>query len=201
MRYQQQRKTMQRDLIEAVIGARRGDADATETLVRRALTLALRTSAATLGSREEAADVAQEVVIDVLRDLRKLRDPSRFDAWVHRVTARRALRHLQAKRSRLVSDLDSLHEHEQPATHLNESELATQWSVTPALRAALAELPPRQRVALALKYVAGLSDSEIAAALDCRRGTADSLLSRGRSALQANPLLADLRPSRLQGEA
>ena len=50
-------------------------------------------------------------------------------------------------------------------------------------------------------YVAGLTDTEIAAALDCRRGTADSLLSRGRSALQANPLLADLRPRRLQGEA
>lgn len=192
---------MQRDLTAVVVRARRGDADATETLVRHALTLALRTSAATLGSREEAADVAQEVVIDVLRDLRKLRDPSRFDAWVYRVTARRALRHLQTKRSRLTSDLNSLHEHELPATHPNESDLVTQWSVTPALRAALAGLPPRQRIALALKYVAGLTDSEIAAALDCRRGTADSLLSRGRTALQANPLLADLRPSRLQGEA
>lgn len=99
---------MQRDLTAVVVRARRGDADATETLVRHALTLALRTSAATLGTREEAADVAQEVVIDVLRDLRKLRDPSRFDAWVHRVTARRALRHLQAKRSRFASDLSSL---------------------------------------------------------------------------------------------
>ncbi len=192
---------MQSDLVETVARARRGDLAATEALVRQALTLALRTSAATLGSREEAADVAQEVAIDVLRDLRKLRDPSRFDAWVHRITARRALRHLQARRSRLASNLNSLPEHEQPATHLNEGDLAAQWSATPPLRAALAQLPPRQRVALALKYVAGLSDGEIAAALGCPRGTADSLLSRGRTALQANPLLAELRPSRLQGEA
>jgi RNA polymerase sigma factor (sigma-70 family) len=111
------------------------------------------------------------------------------------------MRCLHAQRSRIASDLDNLGEHERPATHLNESDLTAQWSATPALRAALAELPPRQRVALALKYVAGLTDSEIAAALDCPRGTADSLLSRGRAALQANPLLADLRPSRLQGEA
>ena len=193
---------MQRDLLtEAVVRARRGDPQATEAVVRHSLTLALRTSAAALGSRELAADVAQEVAIDVLRDLRKLRDPSCLDAWVHRITARRAMRYLHAQRSRTASDLDSLGEHERPATHLNESDLTAQWSATPALRAALAELPPRQRVALALKYVAGLTDSEIAAALDCPRGTADSLLSRGRAALQANPLLADLRPSRLQGEA
>src|SRR5207248_1394906 len=83
--------------------------------------------------------------------------------------ARRAMRYLHAQRSRIASDLDSLGEHERPATHLNESDLTAQWSATPALRAALAELPPRQRVALALKYVAGLTDSEIAAALDCPR--------------------------------
>lgn len=192
---------MKRNLIDVVVQAQRGDPQATEAIVRRSLTLALRTSAAALGSREEAADVAQEVVIDVLRDLWKLRDASRLDAWVHRITARRAMRHLHAQRSRLASDLDSLHEHQQPATHLNESALATHWSATPALRAALAELPPRQRVALALKYVADLTDSEIAAALGCPRGTADSLLSRGRTARQANPLLAELRSSRLQGEA
>ena len=200
---------MEPDIVEVVSRARAGDKEAVEFLAHRALTLALRTSAATIGSREEAADVAQEVAIDVLRGLRSLRDPSHFDTWVYRITARRyritarrALRFLELRRgrSRAESHLDALGENEQPSIEIGEAALAERWSVTPAIRDALAELPPRQRLALALRYVADLTDSEIADVLGCRRGTACSLLSRGRSALQANPLLADLRPSHLQGD-
>jgi RNA polymerase sigma factor (sigma-70 family) len=107
---------------------------------------------------------------------------------------------LRRGRSRAESHLDALGENEQPSIEIGEAALAERWSVTPAIRDALAELPPRQRLALALRYVADLTDSEIADVLGCRRGTACSLLSRGRSALQANPLLADLRPSHLQGD-
>jgi RNA polymerase sigma-70 factor (ECF subfamily) len=193
---------MEPDIVEVVSRARAGDKEAVDFVAHRALTLALRTSAATIGSREEAADVAQEVAIDVLRGLRSLRDPSHFDTWVYRITARRALRFLELRRgrSRAESHLDALGENEQPSIEIGEAALAERWSVTPAIRDALAELPPRQRLALALRYVADLTDSEIADVLGCRRGTACSLLSRGRSALQANPLLADLRPSHLQGD-
>ena len=193
---------MELDIVDTVRRAVAGDADAVEVLARRALTLALRTAAATLGSREDAADVAQEVAIEVLRGLRSLRDPSLFDAWVYRITARRALRFLRSRRgrSRSESQLESLAEREQPRVELGEAALAEQWTATPAIRQALGELPPRQRLALALHYVAGLTDSEIAQVLGCRRGTACSLLSRGRAALQANPLLAELRPSHLQGD-
>jgi len=193
---------MELDIVDTVRRAVAGDADAVEVLARRALTLALRTAAATLGSREDAADVAQEVAIEVLRGLRSLRDPSLFDAWVYRITARRALRFLRSRRgrSRSESQLESLAEREQPRVELGEAALAEQWTATPAIRQALGELPPRQRLALALHYVAGLTDSEIAQVLGCGRGTACSLLSRGRRALQANPLLAELRPSHLQGD-
>jgi RNA polymerase sigma-70 factor (ECF subfamily) len=125
-----------------------------------------------------------------------------FDAWVYRITARKALRFLTSRRGRAVveASLELVPESEQPAREFEESALTDQWTVAPAIKAALAQLPPRQRLALALHYVAGLTDSEIAAALGCGRGTAGSLLSRGRMALQANPLLAEFRPSRLQGE-
>jgi RNA polymerase sigma-70 factor (ECF subfamily) len=63
-----------------------------------------------------------------------------------------------------------------------------------ALADALSELPPKQRVALALRYVHDLSDAEIAAALGCRQGTVHALLSRGRAALRHDPQLALLAP-------
>ena len=188
---------MSADIVQAVELARQGDSEAIEVVARHALRLALRTSAATLGSREEAADIAQEVTIDVLRGLRGLRDPLRFDAWVHRITARRALRYLRSRRgqARLERSLEELQEREHPTAGVRDEPS----SIEPAIRRALAELPPRQRLALALKYVADLTDAEIATVLGCRRGTAGSLLSRGRTALHANPSLAELRPSGLHG--
>jgi RNA polymerase sigma-70 factor (ECF subfamily) len=180
---------------EVVGRALAGDREAVERVARRALELALRTAAATLGTREGAADVAQDVAVDVLRDLHTLRDAASFEPWVHRITVRRTLRYLRRHggRARLERELSGVHEHDQPSTS-SDDDAIDRWSATPALRRALAELPPRQRVALALRYIAGLTDEEIAAALGCPRGTAGALLSRGRAALRDNPLLADLRP-------
>jgi len=48
----------------------------------------------------------------------------------------------------------------------------------------------RQRAAIALRYIYGLSDVEIAAALGCRAGTASSLLTRARDLLRKSGLLA-----------
>ena len=59
-----------------------------------------------------------------------------------------------------------------------------------ALRAALADLSVRQRAAVALRYIHGLSDAEIAAVLGCRAGTASSLLTRARDLLRKNGFLA-----------
>jgi RNA polymerase sigma-70 factor (ECF subfamily) len=191
------RRGVEIDIVATVSDARRGDDAALEQLARHALRLALRTAAATLGSREDAADVAQEVALEALRGLHKLRDPERFDAWVYRITARRALRLLQSRRRRRETTLDTVAEQEQPVFSLDEDELAEQWSAAPQIREALAQLPPRQRLALALRYVAGLTDSQIADVLGCRRGTACSLLSRGRTALQSSPLLTELRPNHL----
>lgn len=191
------RRGVEIEIVATVRDARRGDNAALERLARHALRLSLRTAAATLGSREDAADVAQEVAVEVLRGLHKLRDPERFDAWVYRITARRALRLLQSQRRRRETTLDTVGEHDQPVFSLDEDELAEQWSAAPQIRDALAQLPPRQRLALALRYVAGLTDRQIADVLGCRRGTACSLLSRGRTALQSSPLITELRPNHL----
>jgi len=172
---------------------RDGDPSAGEELARSAMRLALRTAAALVESREEAADIAQDVAIDVLGSLDKLRDPEAFDAWVHRITVRRALRRLEKRRRAratetplaLLPDIDQL---SAPEALDRDTVLAARG----ALASALGELPPKQRLALALRYVHDLSDAEISAALDCRTGTVHALLSRGRSALRQDSQLAEL---------
>jgi RNA polymerase sigma-70 factor (ECF subfamily) len=163
-----------------------------ERLARHALELALRTSAAILGSREEAGDVAQDVAVDVLRSHGDLRDPAAFDAWVHRITVRHAMRRLKRRRRtrRSETPLALLPEAEEPPSPGADRDLTL--AAREALAAAMAGLPPKQRIALALRYVHDLSDAEIAAALDCRTGTVHALLSRGRERLRSDSQLAEL---------
>lgn len=175
--------------------ARDGDVAATEALARRATGLALRTAAVILQSREEAGDIAQDVAVDVLRSLPKLRDPDAFDGWVHRITVRHALRALR-RRQRLrtaETPLALMPEADEPSVS-EGYDAAHLLSARAALADALAELPAKQRLALALRYVHDLPDKEIAKALGCRVGTAHALLSRGRAALRQNPSLAALDP-------
>ena len=175
----------------AVDRFRSGDPYAAEVLARRATRLALRTAAALLESREEASDIAQDVAVDALRSLRKLRDPEAFDAWVHRITVRHALRRLKRRRQ--------AREAETPLALMTEAaEPTVPQDVDPdaviaarqALAIALSKLPHKQR--LALRYVHDLSDAEIAAALACQQGTVHALLSRGRQTLRRDAQLVEV---------
>jgi RNA polymerase sigma-70 factor (ECF subfamily) len=178
---------------DAVRRQRDGDPNATEELARSATRLALRTAAALVESREEAADVAQEVAIDVLGSLDKLRDPEAFDAWVHRITVRQALRRLKQRRRARATEtpLALLPDIDQPSVS-EALDRDTVLAARGALASALGGLPPKQRLALALRYVHDLSDAEIAAALTCRTGTVHALLSRGRATLRQDKQLAEL---------
>jgi RNA polymerase sigma factor (sigma-70 family) len=172
---------------------RSGDAHATEVLARRATRLALRTGTVLLESREEASDVAQDVAVEVLRSLGKLRDPEAFDAWVHRITVRHALRRLKRRRRAREAEtpLALLAEAAQPAVPQDVDPDAV-IAARQALATAFSRLPPKQRLALVFRYVHDLSDSEIAAALGCREGTVHALLSRGRQTLRRDTRLVEV---------
>jgi RNA polymerase sigma factor (sigma-70 family) len=174
--------------IAATIG---GAPDAREAIAARAYALALKTAAGVLGTREGAADIAQDVAVLTLRRLAQLREPAAFDGWVHRITVRATLR--EARRRRLHWG------RERPTEELPEpkpaADPASDAGLQQALDRALAALPARQRIAVVLKYVHDLTEAEIAAALDCPPGTAASLLSRGRAQLRSNPELLEFARS------
>ena len=65
-----------------------------------------------------------------------------------------------------------------------------------AARAALRSLPGRQREEIVLRYDAGLSEGEIAAAMGISRGAVNSHTARGLSALGAAPDQASSHPAR-----
>jgi RNA polymerase sigma-70 factor (ECF subfamily) len=84
---------MDRDLVEA---ARNGDREAFVDLVRVRVDRLFAIAQRILRDVDRAEDALQDALVIAWRDLRGLRDPDRFDAWLHRlvvhacITPRRA---------------------------------------------------------------------------------------------------------------
>jgi RNA polymerase sigma-70 factor, ECF subfamily len=84
---------VERDLVER---ARRGDRASYEALVRLKVDAVHKTAQAILGNASDADDVTQDAFVAAWRELPRLRDVERFDAWLARIvlnTSRMALRH------------------------------------------------------------------------------------------------------------
>jgi RNA polymerase sigma-70 factor, ECF subfamily len=128
------------------------------------------------GDRQEAQDVVQEAFC---RALARWRTVSRYDdpvAWVRRVAWNLAVS--RWRRARTAVNFVR----RQPRT---EAQLDGPTPERVALVAALATLPPTQRRAVVLHYLADLSVADIADREGVAAGTVKSWLHRGRTALAA----------------
>src|SRR5258708_1796211 len=92
----QGRDRVQREL---VMRARAGDHEAFSTLAASSITRLLSTARLILRDEERAQDAVQEALIDAWTDIRGLRDPDRFAAWLHRLLVRHCYRAAAAHRN------------------------------------------------------------------------------------------------------
>jgi RNA polymerase sigma-70 factor (ECF subfamily) len=182
-----------RSWLEMPMAERRAVHDHDQQVVR-ALSLATRTAVALLGPGEDAREVAQEVVVKTLARRSQLRDRDKFDAWVHRIATREAIQALRKRQGRRAVE-EQLDESSYHATR-TDADFSEAVAFADAARLALNQLGERERLAMVLHYVHDLSDSQIAKALGCRRGTVNSLLSRARTRLRSMPELREMTTTR-----
>ena len=78
--------------------AQRGDGEAFETLIRPAYDRLFAVAHRIIGDRYAAEDAVQEAVVRCWRDIRGLRDPDRFAAWLFRLVGNARLRHMRGQR-------------------------------------------------------------------------------------------------------
>jgi RNA polymerase sigma factor (sigma-70 family) len=125
------------------------------------------------GDAAEAAEVAAEAMARAYErwDAGSMRDPT---AWVYTV----GLNLLRRRARRRVLERRVLHRLRRPAP---EPEA---WTPDVDLAAAIAELPPRQRTAIYLRYVADLTQADVAEVLGIAAGSAASLLHAARKNLE-----------------
>ena len=174
---------MQRDLVER---ARKGDHDAFATLA--GATISRLDSAAWLILRdaEQAKDAVQNTLVRAWRDLPTLRDPDRFDAWLHRLLVRACIDEARRlRRHRVDIELTNI---DISATAGMESAIADRDQI----ERGFVRLPPEMRAVLVLHHYLDLPLPEVAATLAIPLGTAKSRLHRALGLLRA-ALDADAR--------
>jgi RNA polymerase sigma-70 factor (ECF subfamily) len=165
----------QRDLIER---ARRGDHDAFTSLVDVRLARLDAAARLILRDGELARDAVQEVLIRAWRDLPGLRDPDRFDAWLHRLIVNACLDLVRRRRRRVIEvELTAI---DAPAT----PDVAGTLADRQLLDQALGRLDPGHRAVVALHYLLGMPLPEVAHALGIPVGTAKSRLHYALAAMR-----------------
>jgi RNA polymerase sigma-70 factor (ECF subfamily) len=173
---------MQRALVEQAIG---GDHDAFSELVRQSSRKLFAVATLILRDRTRAEDATQEALVAAWRDLSGLRDPDRFEAWLHRVLVRECYR--AAKRERRRVEMEGQVQPLGPSDDPGHVQ-----AVRDELERGFARLPIDQRTVLVLHHYAGYTFPEIAETLGIPVGTAKSRVHRATSAMRA-ALTADAR--------
>ena len=168
--------------------ARGGDRDAFATLIERHHAVLLRSCRRMVGA-QGAADAAQDAVVTAMLSLDRLRRPESFGAWLVGIG-------LNAGRAQLRGD-SPLHTAAPRATadgRLSPLEVVEAAEVAARVRAAIAGLPAGQREAVALYYLAGLTQAEAAEHLGIPPGAVKTRLHKARASLRAR--LEPLREER-----
>lgn len=132
--------------------------------------LALRTTR----DPETAADAVQDAFLNAFRRAGTFRGDAQLTTWLHRITVNACIDRL--RRVRPTADISD-HEPVEPRDGHHAVDVRLD------VRAALAELPEGQRLALTLVDMHGLSIAEAAEILEVAEGTVKSRCSRGREAM------------------
>jgi RNA polymerase sigma-70 factor (ECF subfamily) len=153
--------------------ARHGAAEAYDELFRRHRDRVARAAYLLLGDSEQAQDATQEAFLIGWRDLRRLRDPERFGAWLTGIALN------QCRRRRRTGARERRWTDAEEAAPDDADSAALRIEV----RRAVDALPRQMREAVVLRYYCGFVEAEMAAALGVPAGTVKSRLGRARARL------------------
>ena len=159
--------------------ARHGDPAAFETLLSGRLDKLFRTAWAILGSEADARDAIQEACLATWRQLPRLRDVERFDAWLSRILINACL--LKLRQRARVREIPMMPAHDRPAPAGGDPDAIGEAD---AISRAFDRLTPDARAILVLHHLRHEPVSSIAASLGIPVGTVKWRLHAARAALE-----------------
>ncbi len=168
-----------------VARAQRGDRVAFGELVQQTQGRVYSLAYAFLGHPQEAEDLTQEVFMRAWRALPAFRGEARFTTWLYRIAANVCLNQQRQLRGQAAHIGDEQRLEEAPAEQADPAEAVALAERNARLWQAVADLPARYRLAVALFYQQQLSYEEVATTLGLPLGTVKAQLNRARIALAA----------------
>jgi len=180
--------------LELVRSAQQGDREAFASLARSRGDRLFGIARRMLHDVGLAEDAVQQALVIAWRELPRLRDPERFDAWLTRLLVHECF--AESKRGRRLAANVRMITFERPSPVDDLQSILDRDQLERAFR----RLPPDQRAILVLRHYLGLDPSEIAATLQIPDGTVRSRTHYAHQALRA-ALEADLRPAPAGGES
>lgn len=172
---------------ELVVRAQSGDESAFAELAARIGDRMYAAAQHILQDTGRAEDAVQQAMIDIWRHLPRLSDPDRFLPWAYRIIVRAAYAEARHRRLWVLKTMSISAERTVAPDHAGS--VADRDELDRGFR----QLPLEHRTVLVLKHFAGLSNAEIASALEIPEGTVRSRLHHAIRSLRA-ALDADARP-------
>jgi len=175
------------ELVEAL---RREEPDAPDRLVERYGDRVYRLAMRITGLKEDAEEAAQDALWTAARKVHMFKGESAFGSWIYRITANAAYQKLRTRRQKapeialedVLPSLDGDGRHFEPMDDWSNrvDEQALQGELRRVLQQAIDGLPADYRTALVLHDVEGLSNPDIAEALNISLPAVKSRVHRSR---------------------
>jgi RNA polymerase sigma-70 factor (ECF subfamily) len=155
-------------------GLASGEPRTFEALLRTHELMVARTALRLTGNRQDAQDAAQEVFLRLHRNLGRIDDSSNLSGWLYRVTVNVCRDILRKRRN-----TDSLDEAQLSVPSYTEADLGRAQQLQ-LVEEALRTLPEKERAAVTLRDIEGLSTREVAEILGSSEATVRSQISAAR---------------------
>jgi RNA polymerase sigma-70 factor (ECF subfamily) len=166
--------------LDQITRAASGDRAAQAALVNRNMPIVFRVAYRMLQDRAEAEDVTQETFLRAWKALPNWQPKAKFSTWACTVALNLCRDRLRKKKPVLMDELP-----ERVDTALRPEEYLSSQQTLKGIEANIAALPERQREALSLCALEGMTNIEAAAAMDVSVRALESLLARARRTLKA----------------
>src|SRR5262245_60533743 len=170
-----------------------GEERAFQEIVERYQTRLLNFIYRTIGDREKAEDLVQEVFIRVYRHIHRFDRTKKFSTWVYTIASNQAKNELR-NRSRnplvLFQTMRSNWEDDDRPLQFEDvtarpDDMYRMRHLRELVEETVAKLPEHHRQVFVLRELEGKSYEEIAEITDCNLGTVKSRLNRARNAFAA----------------
>ena len=162
--------------------AKRGDQDAFAEIYKLRARKVFYYLAKILRNPSAADDATAETFLQAWKNIRKLRDPQRFDGWLFRIAHHVAMDELNRP---TTTDLEDAPEPPDVNPATNPAVMALRGADADRIRRALLDLPERYREVLVLRYFGDWSDKEVAQQLNTTQGNVRALRMRAMRRLRA----------------